>query len=190
MKTITTSTIGAIASWIIAFAPATPVLAQEQEMPEMPQPQKEHEWLRQLEGNWESDMKIHMTPGEPPTESKSNESARMLGGFWIVSEGKGEMMGSPFSSILTIGYDTEKKKYVGTWIDSAMGRLWVYEGTLDESGRILTLGTEGFCPMRGEHAKFRDIVEMKAPDHKTITSQIQMPDGEWVTMVEIDSRKK
>lgn len=59
----------------------------------MPPPVKEHAWLQQLVGEWESETEVFMEPGKPPMKGKGSEAARMLGGFWLVGEGKGEMMG-------------------------------------------------------------------------------------------------
>jgi hypothetical protein len=50
------------------------------------------------------------------------------------------------TAVWTVGYDPQKKKYVGTWVDSVTPYLWTYEGSLDASGRILTLETEGRIP--------------------------------------------
>src|SRR5262245_17188305 len=83
------------------------------EIPKMPPPEKEHAWLEQLAGEWESEIECHMVPDQPPMKGKSSESARMLGGFWLVSEGTGEMMDMKMTSVLTLGYDPGKKKYVG-----------------------------------------------------------------------------
>lgn len=176
----------------VALALAAPIASAQEApaMPEMPQPREQHRWLEKLAGDWESDVKIFTQPDEAPVESKSTESAAMLGGFWLISKGEGDMMGAPFKSVLTIGYDADKEKFVGSWIDTAMGKLWIYEGTLDEAETTLTLESEGHCPMRGETAKFRDVVELKSPDHKVVTSMTQTPDGEWITLVVVDSRKK
>jgi len=41
--------------------------------------------------------------------------------------------------MMTLGYDPQKKRYLGTWIGSMMSHLWVYEVELDASGSVLTL---------------------------------------------------
>jgi hypothetical protein len=165
--------------------------ARAQEMPEMPKPVKEHAWLAQLAGEWESTMKCIGMPGQPPAEGKSSEKARMLGGFWIVSEGDGEMMGGKFSSLLTLGYDPEKKKFIGTWVDSMTSTMWTYTGTLDEATNTLTLETEGPNPMApGKTAKFKEVIVIKDKDHKTFTSNIQGEDGKWTEMMTATSTRK
>ena len=93
----------------------------------MPAPQKEHEWLKQLEGEWESEDEVVIEPGKPPVKSKGTESARSAASG-SSAEKKGECMGTPFTGIMTMGYDAEKKKYVGTWVCSMCDlRLWKYE---------------------------------------------------------------
>jgi len=165
-----------------------PISAQE--MPEMPKPVKEHEWLAQLAGEWESTMKCEAEPGKV-MEGKSSEKARMLGGFWIVSEGQGEMMGGKFSSILTLGYDPEKKKFIGTWVDSMTSTMWQYTGTLDEATNTLTLESEGPSPMEpGKTCKFKEVIVIKDKDHKTFTSNIQGEDGKWKEMMTASSTRK
>src|SRR5262245_40955276 len=89
-----------------------------QEAPKMAEPQKEHKWLQQLEGEWETTAEMIVEPGKPPVKSKGTESVRSLGGFWSVSEMKGECMGVKVTGLMTVGYDARKKKYVGTWVCS------------------------------------------------------------------------
>src|SRR5204862_4531291 len=115
---------------VAAFVAAMAAGSLAQDAPQFPKPQKEHEWLQQLVGEWETESEIVAEPGKPPLKSKGSESARMVGGFWIQSEHKGDAFGTPFTGILTLGYDVEKKKYIGTWIDSMMPRLWQYDGSI------------------------------------------------------------
>src|SRR5690606_8060253 len=97
----------------------------------------------------------------------------MLGPFWLVATGKSEAMGHPYEHVLTLGYDAQASKYVGTWVDSMSGYLWKYEGKVDASGKILTLESEGPCPMtKGRLSKFREVTEFKSDDHRVFTSSI------------------
>src|SRR5262245_40408313 len=99
-------------------------------------PQTEHQWLEQLVGDWTSEMECSMGPGEPPMKSKGIESVRSLGGLWTVGEGEGDTPeGEPAKSIMTLGYDPKTGHFVGTFVASCMTHLWIYKGSLDESGK-------------------------------------------------------
>lgn len=163
---------------------------EAQELPEMPAPQKEHQWLNQLAGEWETEGEIHMEPGKPPIKSTGTERARMLGGFWLIANLQGKFMEMSMEARLTLGYDPEQEKYVGTWIDSMNSYLWNYEGVVDDTGKILTLDTEGPCPQRGgKLSKFKEVVEIKNRDEREFTSSIQEEDGTWTKLVTVHYRR-
>lgn len=171
------------------FVLALPSIASAQEMPEMPKPQKEHEFLQKFVGEWESVGKGIMAEGAEPMECTGTASNRMLGGFWIVSNGKGEVMGDTMENVMQIGFDSEKGKYVGTWIDSFSNHMWKYEGTVE--GEKLILNAEGPDMTNPEKtAMYRDEFEFKSPDHYVLTSSAQGEDGKWVTFMTADVRKK
>jgi Protein of unknown function (DUF1579) len=168
-----------------------PAVSRTQAPPEMPKPVKEHEWLKQFVGDWEMEGTCDMGPGAEPMKSKGTESARMMGGFWLIAEGKGEAMGMPFTHIMTLGYDVEKRKYIGTWVDSMLGHMWKYEGSVDATGKIITLEAEGPNFMAGgKMTKFRDVMEFKDKDHRVLTSSMLGEDGKWVTFMRGESRRK
>ncbi len=161
------------------------------EMPEMPKPGPEHQWLERFVGEWESEAEVRMAPDEPPMRYTATETGRMVGGFWAVTESKGEAMDTPFTSILTLGYDPGKGRYIATWVDSMTSHLWQYEGEIRADGNALTLTTEGPCPLSPTGmSKFREVIEFKSPDHKVFTSSRLGEDGEWIPMVEVNSRRK
>jgi hypothetical protein len=159
------------------------------EPPALPQPTQEHEWLKKFVGEWDIETEVFVEPGKPPMKMKGTESARMLGGFWVVGENKGEMMGAPFTGIMTFGYDLEKKKYVGTWVDSNTSELWKYTGTVDANG-ILTLETEGFCPIEGRVCQFKDTIEFKSPDLRVLTGTRLGKDGKWNPSMTVTARRR
>ncbi len=175
----------AIASFVLAL------FVVPQEPPQMPAPSKEHAWLQQFVGEWEYSAELLMGEGMPAMQSKGTETVRAIGGFWIIGENKGDMMGMPFTGVTTLGYDPEAKSYIGTWIDSMGSYLWRYTGSVDSTGKILTLESEGPSPMEaGKLAKFRDATEFKSKDHKVFTSSVQGADGTWVKMLTMDATRK
>ncbi len=159
--------------------------------PETPKPEKEHEWLKQFKGEWTSTVEIFAMPGQPAFPATGSETVKSLGDFWIISESKMVMGEMKMDSMFTVGYDTEKKKFVGTWHDSLSTYMWKYEGTLNKEGTALTLDTEGPCPcMGGKHTKFKEVTEFKNKDHKVFTSSYLDEKGKWVLMVKMDSKRK
>jgi hypothetical protein len=145
------------------------------------EPQKEHQWLQRLVGEWEYESEASMGPGQPPMRSKGTESVRSLGGLWVVGEGQGEMPGcAPMETIITLGYDPVKKRFVGTFLASMMTHLWLYDGELDASAKVLTLDAERpSCIAEGKTAKYKDAFEILSDDHSVLTSRFLGEDGQW-----------
>lgn len=147
----------------------------------MSAPEKEHDWLQRFVGEWAYEHECAAEPGKEPMKSHGTERVRPVGRLWVACEGQGEMPGGGVAvMILTLGYDTPRKKFVGTWIGSMMTTLWAYEGTLDPAGRVLTLETEGPNVMGdGKVARFREVIEWSDDDNRTFTSFVQGEDGGW-----------
>jgi hypothetical protein len=145
------------------------------------EPQKEHQWLQKLVGEWTYESEAPMEPGKPPEKCTGTESVRSLGGVWVLCEGRGEMPGGgTATTIMTLGFDQVKKRYVGTFIGSMMTNLWVYEGELDAASKVLTLDTEGpSFTAEGKIAKYKDAIEIKSDNHRVLTSNFLDDDGKW-----------
>jgi hypothetical protein len=156
----------------------------------LPAPQTEHKWLTQLVGEWDTEGEMNV-PGSVPIKSTGTDTVRMLGGFWLVSDVKGDVMGTSVEARLTLGYDPKKKKYVGTWIDSMTNFMWNYEGSVDDTGKILTLNTEGPGFQGGDKlTKFKEVIEIKNKDERTFTSSMQGADGKWTQLMSVKYRRK
>ena len=155
-------------------------------------PQKEHEWLQKLVGEWTSEMDAMMGPDKPSETCTGTESVRSIGGLWTMGEGTGQMPdGGAATTFMTLGYDPVKGKYVGSFIGSMMTNMWLYEGTLDASGKVLTLDTEGpSFSGDGTTAKYKDVIEFKSDDHRILTSQVLGADGKWTQFMTAHYRRK
>jgi len=158
------------------------------------QPQKEHEWLHRIVGEWTGEFECDMGPDQPPSKSKTTEVVRSVGGLWVVGEGVGDcpMTGQTVQSIITLGYDPKRGKFVGTFVASMMDHLWLYEGALDDSGRKLVLDAQGPTFEAGKTglANYQDVVELLDNDRRTLTSYLQGDDGQWRMIMKGEYRRK
>jgi hypothetical protein len=156
------------------------------------EPQKEHQWLQKFVGEWMYETEATMEPGKPPEKFGGTESVRSLGGLWILAEGQGEMPCSGVATtMMTLGYDPQNQRYVGTWIGSMMTHLWVYDGELDAAERVLTLNAEGpDMSTEGKMAKYRDVIEFKSDDHRVLTSHVLGDDGKWHEFMTANYRRQ
>ena len=145
---------------------------------------KEHAWLLKLVGEWRGEGEANMGPGKPPERFVVDETIRAIGDVWV--QGEGRMSdgtpsdGTPSVTLITLGYDPDAKRFRGTFLGSMMTYLWVYEGELDAAGKVLTLNVDGpSMAGDGKIVRYQDIVEVMSDDHRTLTSQMLMPDGTW-----------
>ncbi len=143
-------------------------------------PQTEHKWLDTFVGQWTSEMQCFMGPDQSPVTTTGREVVRSLGGLWVVAEGEGTMPdGGTGRTIMTLGYDPQKSRYVGSFIGSMMTHLWVYCGSLDSTSRTLTLETEGPDFTGSAMAHYKDVFELVDRDHRILTSHIRDEQGNW-----------
>jgi hypothetical protein len=155
-------------------------------------PHKEHDWLQQLVGEWTYEGEADMGPDKPPEKFRGTESVRSIGGLWTVAEGRGEMPdGEMATMFMTLGYDPQRMRYVGTWFGSMMTHLWIYDGEMDASQRVLTLNAVGpDMTVEGRTAKYRDVIEWKSNDLRLLTSHVLGDDGTWHPFMRASYRRK
>lgn len=143
---------------------------------------KQHEWLRQLAGEWTFEHDAPAAPGEMPTKFTGTETVRMLGDVWAVCEASGATPdGSQAASIIILGYDPQRQTFTGTVVSSSMNFLWVYaSGELDPSGRKLVLYAEGpSFTEPGTMVQYRDTIEIVSADERLLRAHARGDDGTW-----------
>ena len=148
---------------------------------QMPEPTHEHEWLLQLVGDWTFESECNMRPDQPPMKTTGKQTTRSLGSLWTLGEMENDSPdGQAMRSVFTLGFDTAKQRFVGTFVASCMTHLWPYDGQLDAARKVMTLDSEGpsFAD-DGTMAKYQDIIEIFDKDRYLLLSQFQSPDGTW-----------
>jgi hypothetical protein len=144
-------------------------------------PVREHEWLKNLIGEWRTEVEMNMPDGST-ARGTGRESVTSLGGLWAFGDGEGVMPnGSPMQYKVALGYDVSFKEYRGCNIMSVSSHLWKYTGTLSADGKTMTLNCVGpDMEVDGETANYRDVIEIVDDNHRTLTSYGEdKKTGEW-----------
>lgn len=153
-----------------------------------PGPTREHQWLQRLVGAWEAEL---AADDAPQPSGPWHERGSSIGPLWIMLEGRGETpQGHEATTVMTLGYDARRQRFVGTWIGSMMDHLWVYDGELDPAGRILTLETDG--PDMNDPSRtrrYRDVIELDGENRRVLRAEVQEPDGSWRQLMDIGFRR-
>lgn len=157
-----------------------------------PKPTKFHEHMKQLEGTWDTTAEfVGEKPGDPPMKSKGSGTDKLIaGGLFLITDYKGDMMGTEFIGHGIMGYDTLKKKYTGSWIDSMSTAIWTSEGTCDDAGKVFTAVMEGPDPVSGKPMKMKMISEITGKDSKKMTMFMDGPDGKEMQIGKIEYTRK
>lgn len=151
---------------------------------------KEHEWLKRFVGEWTYEGSCPGEPGKEPMKFSGREVVRMIGDLWIVGESTGQMPGGgAATSIVTVGYNPDAKRFVGTWIGSMMAHLWVYSGWI-ENDDTLVLEAEGpRCDAPGQTALYRDSNQFRGNDTRIFRAACRQEDGSWNEMMCFEYRR-
>ena len=176
MKLVTTLLVAAVFLLI-----ANNVVAQVPVPPEM-------DVFKEDVGEWDCEIKAWQGPGEP-TVTKGTESSRMMGGFWLISNFKGNLMGMDFEGHGTYGYDPEKKQYIGTWMDSLGPAPMHMVGSYDKETKTLSFVGEALGPDYKTMAK-HTLSTCYKDSKRVMTMHVEPKGGDEFKMMEITYTKK
>ena len=130
------------------------IAAQEQASDDMMTPEMQamiahmqvspmHKILAQTAGDWHVAYTIWMEPGAPPVQTKGECSNKMiLGGRYLHSEHKADLMGMPMEGINLTGWDNSRAIFTATWIDNMSTSIVYSEGKYDKAKNLISY--EGF----------------------------------------------
>lgn len=149
--------------------------------PEMPKPGPEHEALKLEVGTWKGSVKYWMAP-DMPMETKGTETIQLsMDGFWLITDVKEE--GGTYKAHGFVGYDAEKQKYVGAFVDNMMPRISTIEGTFDKAKKTFHYHAEAPDMMTGKMTKRRTVVTYPDANTRHVDEWAMGADGkEWKTL--------
>ena len=151
-------------------------------------PQDEaHKHLETEAGVWDATVKMWPTADAEPMTSKAVETNEMFGDFWLLSKFESDFGGMKYTGRMQLGYDPQKKKYVGTWIDTMSPYLQTMEGTYDDKTKTTTMLATGVDMMTGKVSNSKMITRIESDDVKVF--EMMMPvegkEGEWWKSMEV-----
>ena len=170
----------------------TASLARGQDGPPTPKPTAEHKLLAKDVGTWDATSKSWTAPESQPDVSQGVEVAKLMpGGLWLQSEFDGKFGDAEFHGCGQTGYDTKKKKYVGTWVDTMSTEIRVMEGDYDAATQTVTMYSKGNGPS-GKEYDLKMTTKHEDDDTRVFTMYMKSDEtkGEYFKMLEITYKRR
>jgi hypothetical protein len=166
----------------LAYAAIRPAFAPQ----DAPPATDEHKMLLKAVGEWEGKIVAAMPDGKTQ-DFPAKESIHAVGELWVQSKFECDFGGMPFAGAGCTGYDTAKKKFVGTWIDSMTTELAVLEGSYDADKKTLVMHWE--APEMGTGERVPHRMETVHGEDSYVSKMFVGKDGGQKTM-EIHMKRK
>ncbi len=176
-----------VVAWMVGHLGPLAAQGEADPLAKLAAPGEHHQHMQKLAGEWKTTSKMWMEPGKPPIESTGTmQVVPILGGRFLQSKFHGELMGRAFDGVGIDGYDNQKQKHIGMWIDSMGTMMLSFEGTCSEGGRVTTTLADYVDPTDGQAKTMKSVTTVV--DDGTIRSEIQVrpaAGGEFVKMMEM-----
>lgn len=141
-------------------------------------PGENHEFLKNLAGEWRVTTTIWMSPGAPPDVSEGTITGELvLGGRFVMLRMKGTMFGQPYEGIEILGYDTVQRKYVTLWIDNTSTMFYELSGDREKDAASIHDRAEWYDPATGGRTPVHAVTTVVGPDEYTFELFMAGPDG-------------
>lgn len=154
-------------------------------------PGEVHKMLATREGKWATETQSWMAEGAPPQTSKGEAQFKMImGGRYLQSMYKGDMMGMPFEGMGMTGYDNSKKMIVESWVDNMGTGLMTLEGSYDAATKTQETKGKMIDPSTNTECMTRNVVKYTDDTHMTMEMYVTPQGGKEMKSMEIKYTKK
>ena len=142
-------------------------------------PQPEHALLQRFAGEWRFEKMSVPEAGQTAEKLGSGKiQAEMLGAMFVVCRWSGNVYGTNYTAVQTLGYDVQKKRYSGCWVDSIMNYRWEFAGLLATDPTELVVTATGPSP-DGENTQFRERYQFHSAASMTIVAEM-LKNEQWI----------
>ncbi|ODS51841.1 MAG: hypothetical protein ABS36_18890 [Acidobacteria bacterium SCN 69-37] len=155
-------------------------------------PTTEHQWLTRLVGDWTFSLPAPKIDDARVTTIEGTETYRALGPLWVIGDAVAPLADGGLSeSRMALGWDPQRRRFVGTRILSTTPSLWVYDGEGDPDGRRLRLYTEGPATEGATHSEpLLDVIAFVDANSRTLTRHTKAADGSWTAVLTVEYRRR
>ena len=153
------------------------------------------EVLRQREGTWDVTIEMQASPNAVKSVSKGTQTNKLaVGGAWLLSDFEGEMGGRsgggrPLIGHAITGFDPQKAKYVGVWVDSEGRHITLLEGTYDNSKKTFQM-TSLEKDAKGKLTPVTGVARFTDANTEVVTLFSRGPDGKTVKSMTTTYRRR
>jgi len=151
-------------------------------------PGEPHKLLEPLLGKWTTTAKLWFGGPKPEQSTGRAEIKSIMGGRFVEEHYDSVVWGKPYASTGVIGFDTRVKKYQSSWIDTWGTWITIAEGTMDQTGKVLTLTAQDVDSDTGKTRPIKLIYTIDGNDHHVMRVYEQIQGKETLTM-EVDYKK-
>jgi len=143
-----------------------PLAAQDEADPmaammKLAAPGEHHRHMAKLAGEWKAVSKMWLDPAAAPVESTGTmQLTPILGGRFMQSQYKGPLMGMEFNGIGLDGFDNQKQKHIGLWVDNMGTMMMTFEGACSDGGKVTTTMSDFVDPASGQATTMKSVTTM------------------------------
>ncbi len=168
----------------LAFAFLFTSTAAAQSIPTT-EPAEEHKLLQKDVGQWTGTMKMAGPDGQPMELPVTETNTSFGNDLWVLTE----FSAGPFQGRGQYGYDTRKKKYIGTWIDNSIAHMSMMEGEYDKSKKAMVMMMKGIDHATGEPQEMKTVTTWEGDDKRHFVMYAKNGD-QWQESFEIHYERK
>ena len=142
-----------------------------------------HKMLAKSAGSWTAAVTMWMGPGaQAQTSTAESTNEMIMGGRYLRSVNKGNMMGMPFEGEGITGYDNAKKVFVNSWVDNMGTGIMSMSGPWDEATKSITYTGSFVDPLSGKDTPFREVWKFVDDDHQVMEMYYPMNGKDFKSM--------